>query len=458
MKPIPTMIMLRHVTAIATANTIMKIRSLPACAALFLAFCGSAKSEAPEEIFDRKLAGNFEPAAVLEGSTSPDGCIAVLFTARKKGLKPANWPSIIPGVPVSSTEVQGSEEDYTTENWIVSLNEKKRLGVVRSKQEDFRPYHGGMNNRSFSALWGPEQEGCYYGVLNYTGRWGCSDIFFVNHEGTTAWLTSIRSLLDSAVRKFMTTQKMKMPEGMQIGYETLDVLNPELSVVTGDTIKVRLNFSAAVPKSDDSVEGTMIVQLGRGSPEKEGARVLSVKLGASVANKQLQAPPAQVPSSPAPAAAPSATFSSAADFAKFRKEWNAQSDSGAWKTVLKVLPNRDKGHQTYVKGWVQGTGLRMLMHVDSHTDKDKSITFYYWREGLLTSAFQLRTGNHTQNATQKATETYDFVNQKLIHWTRTGDTNATLGSGDPGVPTTGDKVLDDSIKFAAPIYTAIGAD
>lgn len=126
----------------------------------------------PEAHFDKKLADDFEPAALIEDSSTEDGSLAVIFVARKKNLKPAKWPSIIPGVSINATSLLEEDGKYTVENWIVSTKDKKRLGVVKSSEEYFRPYYNGQNHHSLAVLWGPEQEGWRYGVINYCGRSG----------------------------------------------------------------------------------------------------------------------------------------------------------------------------------------------------------------------------------------------------------------------------------------------
>jgi len=150
----------------------------------------------PEAEFSRKFSEGFEPAVLLEDHGSDDGAVSLIFSARKTGLAAASWPSIIADVSINGTTVV--TENCVAENWIVSLGDKRRLGVIKSAHPAFRPYYPGQNHNELSALWGPEQEGWHYGVLCYTGRWECSDIFFVNHDGETAVATSMRAMLDSA--------------------------------------------------------------------------------------------------------------------------------------------------------------------------------------------------------------------------------------------------------------------
>lgn len=86
---------------------------------------------------------------------------------------------------------------------------------------------------------------------------------------------------------------------------------------------------------------------------------------------------------------------------------------------------------------------------------------YYWRDGQLTSVFQMRTGPATQiSDVDHATGIYNFGNEKLVGWKRTpgegGD--GTVSPNDSGFADAGQSVLSDSIKLTEPIYKEIGAD
>lgn len=415
-----------------------------------------AMAEEPDEEFDRKLAAGFEPAALLADSTSADGRLSVIFTARKKNLKPAKWPSIIRDVHVSSTEANGSDE-YTTENWIVSIPEKKRLAVVRSESEDFKAWHGGQNLRYFSALWGPEQEGWHYGLLNYSNRWGCTDIFLANSDGEQVKLTSIHALLDATARKFISSRIKAGDLGRyEIGYELLGVKEP--GQVVGDPTTVRIGVIAQIPKSeDDALEATMTVNLARNNKGVASAIVLAVNAGLEQADAK---PVAASTPTPAPAPArPAATTPSAKDFLAFRNEWSEKAKTNVWKSVRKDFKTEEKGRTEYVIGWVEGKSLQRLMHVDRTDDKNKAITLYFWRDGQLTSVFKLLVGDYVEiSDVGEATRTYNYVNEKLVGWL-SSDVSDTQGDGsDPAMQKEGEGVLIESRKRAQVIYQAIGAD
>ena len=248
---------------------------------LLLATGSVVRGEEPEAIFDKKLAEGYEPATLIEGTTSADEQLSVIFVARKKNLKPAKWPSIIPEVSVNGTTLLDDDDKYSQENWIVCIDEKKRLGRVSSDEETYQPHYEGKNHSDLSTLWGPDQEGWHYGVLNYTGRWGCNDIFFVNCDGEQAKVTSMRGLLNKNAIKILTAQK-KDPARFEIMYELAGALAPEASVTVSDPLKLRIVFIAQVPKSeedDDYAEGTITLELSRDEKGVSTATVLSVKPG-----------------------------------------------------------------------------------------------------------------------------------------------------------------------------------
>lgn len=419
-------------------------------------------ADAAAQEFDRKLKDGFEAAAILGESKSPDGKLAVVFSARKKQLKPANWPSIIRGVKINETEAT-DENLYTNENWIISLAEKKKLGLIRSASPQFAPTYDGFQlndgvlGSGFSALWGPAQEGWYYGVLNYNARWGCADIFLANIDGEEAKLTSIRKVLDAAALKFVTAKRTKGPkaDAYVVSYSLLGVKNPETSVGVADPLNVRIGFRAEVPKNEDALiyEGTLTVKLARNDKGIASASVVGLKSGLEEPSERI------TPSEPEPAPAPSKPVATMtpADFAKIRNAMNEKSKAGAWKLIQKDLPPSAKSKNVYVKGWVEGNVLQKLIHVDSLTDDDEALSVFFWQDGVLVSVFKYDKGSYCNDPKLKeSTQTYNFQDGKLIHWLREPG-----GAQDPqqkGFQELGAVIQKQALKWSEPVYKAIGAD
>lgn len=438
----------------------MKRNCLPVIllAALAIMALPCLADDAAAAKFNALLSQGKEVGTILEGSISPDGRLAVLFTSRKKTAKPGTWPTLVPEVVIGQTEAT-DEALYQTGNWVVSLADQKKLGQVKSADPDFTAIYSdfqlnaGVLGNGFSALWGPDQEGWHYGILNYDARWGCGDIFLVNSDGEEAKITSIRKLLESATRKFIAP---KIPKGntasdFVVGYDLLGVDHPENSSSVGDPLQVRIGFIAEVPKSEDAdvFEGILTVVLSRDDKGAATAKVVNITKGSAE----------DAPRPNSPEEGTSKSVPSAKEFEAFRAEWNAKAKAGDWKLVRKNLPAREKGRKEFVGGWLEGTILQRLVHVDSIDDNNESITLYFWRDGLLTSVYQFRTGKMTQiSDVSEATETYNFVGEKLVGWHRTGDSTTDVEPGEEGFQQKGKEILRDSIRFSEPVYQEIGAD
>ena len=429
----------------------MRIRSL-LLFALAAVPMGLRGAESPDDLAARKLAAGSEIATVLRDTISPDGNLAVLFAARKKGLKQAVWPLVIPDLSPTSTDAVG-DDNYVIENCVVSLRDQRRVATVTSAADSWAPYWG-ASRADFSVLWGPTQEGSYYGLLNYNFGWGSADILLVDVDGTTMRQTSIRDLLENAARQFSAKRGNKLTTH-QIGYQLLGINKPQGTPALRDPLTVRINFTAQIPKGDDdAIEGTMTVKLARSGKGPPTAIVLGIKAGHEDPDPRPQ------PTTTALRAPVAATTPSIADFATFRKAVNARIDAKEFKTAIKDLPNAEPGHRRYVKGWLEGTVLQRLMHVDSISDKNESVTFYFWRGGQLTSVYQVRNGPATfLKGVDECTETYNFVDEKLVSWKHTpGTGDCLIDPTTPGFAEASNRVLEESIKYAQPIYRAVGAD
>ncbi|MEP6670939.1 MAG: hypothetical protein ABJF10_17400 [Chthoniobacter sp.] len=150
------------------------------------------------------------------------------------------------------------------------------------------------------------------------------------------------------------------------------------------------------------------------------------------------------------------------EFTDLRLAYNKISDGKQWKSVRKALPTKTKGQQHYVIGWLVGADLKMMMHVDAATKEDKTVTFYYYHEGALTSVFEHRRGAATQiSDVGEATETYNFIREKLIYWKRTpleGGGDGIVSPKDEGFAAQGKEVFKGSLALSQPIFKAVNAD
>ncbi len=239
-----------------------------------------------------KLKAGEEVAWVVEDSTAKDGDLAVLFTARSKGSKPAKFPYLVNGdVSPADTDALSAFDDFSgkvkdsvvMENVVVSLKEKRVLGRLNlGKPEDQVVYFPGRNHGSLEVMWGPDEEGWHFGVLHFGGKWESSAVILVESDGERIRQLDIKPALDAKANAFIKTA-LKGKKGIDaaryaIPYRDFKVVDPDVGYSVGNPVKITLNFEAEVPKApndEPSVEGAMTVVLET-SPDKISARVLKV--------------------------------------------------------------------------------------------------------------------------------------------------------------------------------------
>lgn len=239
-----------------------------------------------------KLKAGGEVAWLIEDSTDKDGNLAVLFTARLKSSKPANFPDLIEGeIKPAETDALNAfddnsgkvEDTVVMENVIVSLKAKRVLGRLDlGKPEDQVVYFPGRNHGSLEILWGPEEEGWHFGVLNFGGKWDSSAVILVESDGERIRQLDIKRMLDAKAAAFIKTalkgKKGIDPARYAIPYRELKVSDPEVGYSVGNPVKITLAFEAEVPKApndEPSVDGAMSVLLET-SRDKISAKVLNV--------------------------------------------------------------------------------------------------------------------------------------------------------------------------------------
>src|SRR5947199_4417006 len=149
------------------------------------------------------------------------------------------------------------------ENVIVSLKQKRVLGRLNlGKPEDQVVYFPGRNHGSLEVLWGPEQAGSRFGVLNFGSKWDSSAVILVASDGERIRQVDIKPLLDAKAHAFIKTavkgKKGVDPSRYAIPYNALTMVDPA---------KFMLNFDAEVPKAPNDeplVAGAMTVLLESG--------------------------------------------------------------------------------------------------------------------------------------------------------------------------------------------------
>ncbi len=244
------------------------------------------------EAINAKLKAGEEVAWLVEDSTAGDGDLAVLFTARLTGKSPAKFPYLVRDeLAPADTDALNAFDDFSgkvedsvvLENVVVSLKEKRVLGRLSlGKPEDQVVYFPGRNHGSLEVMWGPDEEGWHFGLLNFGGRWDCNAMILVESDGERLRQLDIKPMLDAKANAFIKTalkgKKGIDPTRYVVPYRELKVVDPDVGYSVGNPVKITVNFEAEVPKSpgdEPSVEGAMTILLET-SPDKISAKVLNV--------------------------------------------------------------------------------------------------------------------------------------------------------------------------------------
>ena len=252
----------------------------------------SALADDTAETINAQLKAGKEVGWIIEGSTSQDNDLAVLFTSRAKGTESAPFPALVTGdVRPGETEALGgadhAADNRTLDNIVVSLKEKRVIGLLKtakSEDEDGDVYFPGQNHRSLDTLWGPDVQGLRFGVVNYGGRWDSREVLLIETDGKSLRQSSLKTLLDAKAKDFIKTalhsSKAGNADQYAIAYNLQSVVNPDAAYSAGSPVTVKIGFSAEIPKGDtDAIEATMTVRLET-STKKISATVLKMEKSA----------------------------------------------------------------------------------------------------------------------------------------------------------------------------------
>ncbi len=355
-------------------------------------------------------------AEVLEGTTSPDGEFALVL-----GENDANVITYLP------------------ENRAVL-----RLGTDENFSDLYFP---GMNKRELTVQWGPDQEGARFGLFFYNLDWESGWVYLATVDPEFGEQTDIDELLSEAAGRMEAEKGTKHADYYVFTFSSGGVVDPNGGLVITDPVDVKINYLGQVPtrggpdmewtEDAPSVEGSFVVRLIRGSDGPE-AKVL----GGSDASS----PSGEAATSSAPGASA---------FKALRDEINDEVEADDIQKV-KVREDGEAGRKLSYLGYVRGYDLLELVYVDSRDDENETYVIYYWRDGMLVSAYEVREGTDTEiSEVAKTIEIYNFEDQQLVGWIRDGEEVA-LGEMDAGE--VGARVLSDSITRSQPIFQKIGAD
>ncbi len=130
--------------------------------------------------------------------------------SQHEGVEIADWGDVklevVDGTHPVVHPAAGSHANYYDAALFLGRSGQQGFGCddSRAPTTDVRP---GVRLVPSDAIAAGEE----YPWLNYTGRWGCNDIFFVNCDGEKAYATSMRALLNRNVTKLLTAQNLITP-------------------------------------------------------------------------------------------------------------------------------------------------------------------------------------------------------------------------------------------------------
>ncbi len=286
---------------------------------------------------------------------------------------------------------------------------------------------------------GQYQEGSRFGILLYDAKWETAKAFLIEVDGESGSQTDIKPVLDAGALKSASASGIAEADRMAYRFSIAGIDAPRGDMVINDPLDIRIGYLGEVPKSEDvpSVEGVLKIRLTR-----TGKGPVAKEIGGAEA----------------PAPAPDADKDAGLDeFRDFRKRVDAATKSGDLKRIKVQRKSAVRaGRNLSYMGDLQANVLERMVYLDSENDENETIIIYYWKEGMLTSVYELREGMDTEiSEVGSIVEIYNFNGEKLVSHVSDGKK---MADPDKWALEMGDRILADSIERAGVIYAEIGAD
>ncbi len=140
----------------------------------------------------------------------------------------------------------------------------------------------------------------------------------------------------------------------------------------------------------------------------------------------------------------------------FRRKVDSQCKTGDWKEV-RHKEITEEGVKISTLAYVEAYVIQHLVYVEADDAENRSITLYYWDEGVLKSVFELRQGSYTEtDGYDEVSETYNFQDGRLVEWKRSP--GGYVDPQDESFHANADWIADSAISRSEVIYEKIGAD
>lgn len=323
------------------------------------------------------------------------------------------------------------------DNVVVNLWEKTEVLKLTSEDDWQFPYFPELNHGSLNVTWGPDQEGSRFGVLMYGAKRETAQAFLIEVDPEMGSQTNLMPLLNDAALKWARASGAQDPDGLSFTYTVIGVDAPGGDMVITDPLDIRVEYYGEIPKSEEETgtQGTLNLQLTR-----TGEGPVAKETGAEGA------------------AAPMANQGGmdAEHFSEVRDVIRKEVAAGGLKKVKAHHPSEINGRSLSYMGHIEANVLERLVYVDSEDEDNETYLIYYWVDGLLVSATEVRKGTDTEmSEIARASETYNFNNERLVGWIRDGEA---VDPDTEGFAQLGFGVLEESIERAGVIYAKIGAD
>jgi uncharacterized protein YecT (DUF1311 family)/sugar lactone lactonase YvrE len=207
-------------------------------------------------------------AELVAGTGTSDGRLALAWTVRPlKDAKPVDW-SMLEKDREKFKEAYG-EENYFVDILLLDVPKNKNLGRLKLAQSWYLP---GFAHSSLQVLWGPEENGRRFAIVNCDRKWSPQDLILLDVDRDAISQRSVLAPCDEAVRKFALEQdraRHRRPAKDYVGEYPVFGL-PELGRREGfsDANTLWLPFSAlsySDPKSGYAGSGTLRLKLEHGS-------------------------------------------------------------------------------------------------------------------------------------------------------------------------------------------------
>jgi uncharacterized protein YecT (DUF1311 family) len=213
-----------------------------------------------------------DKVVLLDDATSKDGGYAIGWTirARTSKVKPVDWSSwdaespndffnkydyIDPDIEDPGSAKPSEPPPYEVFDCAVDLKDKQVLPLPSTW-----PYWPGKNHASFRLIWSAPAGGTQYALVDNDARWGTENLWLVTARKSGMRETDLSRRLNAVVELVL---KAKRP----VGYDRYAISwlanGDQKNMFKGST--ARLDFSAAIPKEDDTVEGFITLDMASGA-------------------------------------------------------------------------------------------------------------------------------------------------------------------------------------------------